>query len=730
MPITVLPKERIFKIDTANSSYVLAVQGNEQLLHLYYGARLDDGRLTYLAPQCDRASFWAIQADAPDGFSADTAPLECSGAGGADLRLPSIAVTSADGDNVCDLRYDSYELLPGKPDLPGLPHVYLNPGDEAETLRLTLRDGKTGLCVDLYYTAYAFSEAISRWTVVRNEGAQALTLTRVMSASLAFPGMDYDFIHLHGAWAREFHMERSPIPHGEMAISSFRGASSHLHNPFAALVSKDAAETQGEVYGLSLIYSGNFRIETEVDAFDALRLNAGINDRGFAWQLCPGQSFCAPEAVLVYSGAGLSEMSKTYHHLYRRNLARGKYRDRPRPILLNSWEGVYMDFDAEKLLAMARSAAELGIEMFVLDDGWFGARDNDRCALGDWVVNEKKLGCTLKELSERIEALGLSFGLWFEPEMVSPDSDLYRAHPDWALAVPGRAPSLGRHQLILDMTRKDVQDYVVEAVSAVLRSAKISYVKWDMNRNMAEVGSSSLPPERQGEVFHRYILGVYSVMERITSAFPDVLFESCSGGGGRFDAGLLYYMPQNWTSDDSDAIERLTIQHGCSLVYPPSAMTCHVSAVPNHQVGRVTPLFTRGAVAMLGSFGYELDMSRMTEEEKSEVRAQVAEYKRCREIVLRGDLYRLLDPVCGNAAAFLQVSDDKSLAILTYVRKLAEPNAPLRRLRLRGLDPSARYRCRETGALYEGAALMQAGCPLPDLSGDFAALRCTLERVE
>ena len=729
MAITVLQEERIFKIDTESSSYVLGVLGNNVLVHLYYGGRVEDAHLAHLAPQRGRASFWSIQADAEDDFSADVMPLEYSGAGSADLRAPALAAQSETGDNVTDLRYDSCEVLPGKPDLPGLPHVYLNPGDEGETLRITLRDAVKNLYVDLYYATFAFSDAICRWAVVRNEGAQAQTLTRAMSASLSFPGMDYDLIHLHGAWAREFHMERSPIPHGEMAVSSFRGASSHLHNPFAALVSKDATETQGEVYGVSLVYSGNFRIETEVDAFDALRLNCGINDRGFAWRLAPGESFCTPEAVLVYSGEGLTRMSQTYHNLYRRNLARGKYRDQPRPVLLNSWEGVYMDFDAKKLLEMAKSAASLGIEMFVLDDGWFGARSNDRCALGDWVVNEKKLGCTLHDLVEQIKALGLSFGLWFEPEMISPDSDLYRAHPDWALCPSGRAPSLGRHQLILDMTRRDVQDYVVEAVSAVLRSADIAYVKWDMNRNMAEVGSPSLPADRQGEVFHRYILGVYSVMERITSAFPNVLFESCSGGGGRFDAGLLYYMPQNWTSDDSDAIERLTIQHGCSLVYPPSAMTCHVSAVPNHQVGRVTPLKTRGAVAMLGSFGYELDMSRMTPEDCVRVRTQIIEYKCSRQLVAQGDLYRLLSPLEGNDAAFLQVSRDKSLAILTYVQKLAEPNPAVRRVRLRGLAPLIRYYCEQDRRIYDGATLMNAGYVLPEMHGDFDSVRLVFRCV-
>lgn len=728
MAITVCKTCRVFKLDTPSSSYVMGVMGQGHLVHLYYGAPIDDEQVRHLAAPRGRASFWAIPAGDADDFSTDVMPLEYSGSGGADLRPCAIGSVDGDGDNVTDLRYDSYEILPGKPDNPGLPHTYLNSGDAAQTLRITLRDAVKALYVDLYYTVFEFSPAIARWTVVRNEGGQDVTLTRAMTGSLQFPGKDYDLMHLRGAWAREFGVERAPICHTTQSVQSFRGSSSHLHNPFAAILSKDATEDAGEAFGISLIYSSNFIIETDVDAFDTLRVNFGINDRAFSWKLAPGEAFATPEAVLVYSSTGLGDMSRAYQRLYRRNLARGKYRDQGRPVLLNSWEGVYMDFDAEKLLSMADAASKLGIELFVLDDGWFGARDNDRCALGDWFVNEKKLGCTMGQLVERIKAKGMDFGLWFEPEMISPDSDLYRAHPDWCLHQKKRAPSLGRHQLILDLTRRDVQDYVVDTVSGVLRSADIRYVKWDMNRNMAEVGSAQLPADRLGEIYHRYILGVYSVMERVTSAFPDVLFESCSGGGGRFDAGLLYYMPQNWTSDDSDAIQRLNIQYGCSMVYPASAMTCHVSAVPNHQVHRVTPLHTRGNVAMAGSFGYELDMSRMTEEEKDEVARQVAEYKRVRDLVVTGDQYRLISPVGGNECAFMVVSQDKSAAIVTYVKILNDPNPPVTRLRLKGLDEHARYRDGE-GNTYAGSTLMRAGLNMPEMRQDFDSVRIVLQRV-
>ena len=728
MAITVCDKCRVFKLDTASSSYVMGVMGQGHLVHLYYGAPISDQQVQHLAAPRGRASFWAIPAGDADEFSTDVVPMEYSGSGSADLRPCAIGSVDADGDNVTDLRYDSYEILPGKPDNPGLPHTYLNDGDAAQTLRITLRDAVKALYVDLYYTVFDFSPAIARWTVVRNAGSQPVTLTRAMTGSLQFPGKDYDLLHLHGAWAREFNVERAPISHTTQSVQSFRGSSSHLHNPFAAILSKDATEDAGEAYGVSLIYSSNFLIETDVDAFDTLRVNFGINDRAFSWRLDPGEAFATPEAVLVYSANGRGDMSRAYQRLYRRNLARGKYRDQGRPVLLNSWEGVYMDFDAEKLLSMADAASKLGIELFVLDDGWFGARDNDLCALGDWYVNEKKLGCTMQQLVERIKATGMDFGLWFEPEMISPDSDLYRAHPDWCLHQKKRAPSLGRHQLILDLTRQDVQDYVVETVSGVLRSADIRYVKWDMNRNMAEVGSAVLPADRLGEIYHRYILGVYAIMERITAAFPDVLFESCSGGGGRFDAGILYYMPQNWTSDDSDAIQRLNIQYGCSMVYPASAMTCHVSAVPNHQVHRVTPLHTRGNVAMAGSFGYELDMSKMTDEEKAEVALQVEEYKRIRDLVVTGDQYRLISPVGSNECAFMVVAEDKSAAIVTYVKKLNDPNPPVTRLRLKGLDETARYRDGE-GNVYAGSTLLHAGLNMPEMQQDFDSVRIVLERV-
>ena len=728
MAISVLNEEKIFKLDAGSSSYVMAVMGGGRLIHLYYGARISDSRVKFLAQERGVASFWAIPAGEAEEFSTDVMPMEYSGAGTADLRPAAIASADEEGDNVTDLLFDSYQVIEGKPDYPGLPHTYLNDGDGAQTLKITLCDKVKDLCVDLYYTVFDFSDAIARWTVIRNEGKQAVKLTRAMSASLQFPDKDFDLIHLHGAWAREFNVERTPVMHTTQSVQSFRGSSSHLHNPFAVLARKDAGEDSGEVYGLSLIYSSNFLIETDVDAFDTLRVNAGINDRAFAWTLQSGESFATPECVLVYSDKGLGEMSRTYHKLYRRNLARGKYRDKARPVLLNSWEGVYMDFTGEKLKSMARSAAKLGIELFVLDDGWFGARNDDTCALGDWVVNEKKLGCTMKQLVDDIRAEGIEFGLWFEPEMISPDSDLYRAHPDWCLHQKKRAPSLGRHQLILDMTRKDVRDYVVDIVSSVLSSADIRYVKWDMNRNMAEVGSAQLPAERIGEIYHRYILGVYEVMERITSAFPDVLFESCSGGGGRFDCGMLYYMPQTWTSDNSDAIERLPIQHGTSLVYPLSSMSAHVSASPNHQTGHVTPFDTRFNVAFTGSFGYELDPTALSEEEQSLVRRTAEFYKKYSHVAANGRYFRLRSCYEGDCAAWEYISDDDSICIAEYILTHVRIYPHYERLKLKGLDPDARYRD-DSGNQYTGSELMGYGIPV-DLTYEYSSKMWVLEKIK
>ena len=513
----------------------------------------------------------------------------------------------------------------------------------------------------------------------------------MMSLNLDLPDKDYVWMQLSGAWSRERYVKNRILEQGITAIDSMRGNSSHEHNPFMVLKRPNAGETSGEVIGFSLIYSGNFRMQAEVDTHDVTRITVGINPDRFDWKLEPGEEFQTPEAVMVYSDQGLNKMSQIFHRLYAKRLARGYWRDRPRPILNNNWEATYFNFTEDRLVQIASKAKECGVELFVLDDGWFGQRNDDHAGLGDWVANPERLPNGIKGLSERIEAMGIKFGLWFEPEMTNKDSDLYRAHPDWILHTPGRNASHGRYQYVLDFSRKEVVEYIYEMMAKILSEAKVSYIKWDMNRSITECYSVALPADRQGEVFHRYILGVYDLYERLTSEFPEVLFESCSSGGGRFDPGMLYYAPQGWTSDDSDAIERLKIQYGTSLCYPISSMGSHVSVIPNHQVFRKTPLHTRANVAYFGTFGYELDLNSLKEEEIAEVKEQIVFMKEYRKLFQFGDFYRLKSPFEGNETIWMVVSEDKKTAIVGYYRTLNGVNQAYSRIKLQGLDPDMLY---------------------------------------
>jgi alpha-galactosidase len=710
---------RLFHLQTDDTSYAIRIVQGGYLAHVYWGARVRGLQPDRLLELRTLVSFSPTTVKEAPGLSLDTLPQEYPGYGTSDFRHPAYQVKFADGSTASELVYDSHRILQGKPKLPGLPATYAERDDEAETLEITMKDPAAGLTVVLSYTVFEKWNAITRSARLINGGSSTIEVRRALSMSVDFAHDRYDLLQLSGAWARERHVHRRPLVPGLQAVESRRGASSHVQNPFVALLERGADETRGDVYGVSLVYSGSFTAGVEVDQFHAPRLFIGINPFDFGWRLKPGESFQTPEAVLVFSAEGLGGMSRKFHDLYRSRLCRGTFRDKTRPILVNNWEATYFDFNADKIEAIARAGKELGIELFVLDDGWFGKRDSDNSSLGDWFVDRRKLPNGLEDLARRVRDLGMQFGLWFEPEMVSPDSELYRAHPDWCLHIEGRRRTEARQQLILDLTREDVQDYIVRTISDVLSSAPITYVKWDMNRNMTEIGSAKLPPERQRETAHRYMLGLYSVLERITSAFPHVLFESCSGGGGRFDPGMLYYMPQTWTSDNTDAISRLKIQYGTSIVYPVSAMGAHVSAVPNHQVGRVTPLETRGHVALSGNFGYELDLTKFTDEEKEIVRAQTALCKEIRHLVQFGDFYRLLSPFEGNAAAWMFVAKDKREAFAVYVQILKEPYAPLDRFRLKGLDPDLDYEMDEDGLVCGGDELMNAGLPVPQFSGDF-----------
>lgn len=730
MPILYHAETKTFRLDAGDSSYAFCIDPHGALIHLYYGPHISDLDLSGLEFSLRLASFNPNPPGATDNsFSFDSALQEYPVNGTGDYRLAALSICGENGSTATALRYRSHAIRQGKYALEGLPAVYAGL-EEASTLDILMEDPLTGAEVHLLYGIVEGYSAITRAAVIRNGGKAPFWIEKAASAALDLNRMDYDLIHLYGQWAQERQISRSPLTHDIRSIASKRGSSSHNHNPFAALAGKCTDENQGEAYGFSLIYSGNFAIETECDPFDATRLVMGINPVDFEWKLMPGEFFTTPEAVLVYSAEGLGGMSRTFHHLYRRHLCRGEWKEKIRPILVNNWEATYFDFNEEKLFAIAKDAAELGIEMLVMDDGWFGKRDDDLSSLGDWFVNEKKLKGGLKTLVDRINGLGLKFGIWFEPEMISPDSDLCRAHPDWVLCAPGREPSIARTQYVLDMTRKEVQDYLFDTISGILSSANIAYVKWDFNRNLTEVASAALPAERRKETFHRYVLGLYSLLERLTSAFPHILFEGCSGGGGRFDPAMLYYSPQIWTSDDTDAIERCRIQYGTSMVYPPSSISAHVSAVPNHQTGRITSFETRGNIAMAGAFGYELDLTKLTVEEKELVKKQVAQYHAYAPLVQDGDFYRLVSPFEDEkCCAWMSVSADKSEALVTFaVRRTTVHFTSY--LRLAGLDPNRMYQDDFTGAIRSGAVLMNAGINLSKKWGDGESVLIHLKAVE
>ncbi len=718
-----------FFLHSRSSTYVMKVIENGQLLHLYWGDRIPECDLSYIHLFYNR-SFSPVLYDASElCYSLDTLSAEYPAFGYGDYHTPAFTIQAPNGSRICDLRYTGHMITPGKPDIQGLPHLRADE-NEADTLALFLRDDLLDLEVTLFYTVFKDLDVISRYAVIKNRSSQELSLLQAASCCLEFDHSDFQLIDLHGSHCRERQAERTPLHHGIHSIESRRGASSHQLSPFAAFARPDTGEQHGEVYGISLIYSGNFRISAEVDQFDRLRVQAGINPFNFRWTLGSGDSFTTPEAIMVRSTAGLNGMSQNFHALYRQHLSPSRYTKAPRPIVINSWEASYFDFDEEKLKALIASCEGLGIDTFVLDDGWFGHRDNDTSSLGDWAVNTKKLPHGLSGIIETCKRHHMEFGLWFEPEMVSPDSDLYRRHPDWCIHAPGRIPSQSRNQLVLDLSRQEVQDFMAEAVSSILREYDIRYVKWDMNRNITDLGSEGLPADRQAELSHRYILGLYAVLERLTTAFPHVLFEGCSGGGGRFDFGMLYYMPQTWTSDNSDAVDRLKIQYGTSYLFPPAAMAAHVSACPNHQTGRMTPFETRGNVALGFCFGYELNPLHLSPEETEAIKRQTARYKEFEPLMLEGRFYRLCSPFQGNECCWQQVSSDGSLSIVLYARVLATCNPPVPRIQLAGLLPNALYRIDELDLILPGEVLMNVGFSIPWLWGDFSTMLFTLRKYE
>ena len=712
-------KTKQFYLHTDHTSYVMELYEGHPA-HTYWGARIEAApTLDEMFPFFFGATFSASDLPGRRLESTDKLPQEFPTFGSADMRQPAFHARYSDGSAISKFTYDTHRIFDGKPKLAGLPATYGSEG-ECETLELKLRDEHTGLTAVLCYSIFPEKDVLTRSVRIENRGERACTIEAVASSSLDLMEHRYQVIHLPGAWARERHITRTDLNYGSLMLDSKRGASSHNQNPFFALVSPETTETAGEAMGFCLVYSGNFAAQIGVEQFGTTRVQMGLNPFDFAWKLEPGEDFQTPEVLMVYSDQGLGEMTRRFHRMIRKNLCRGKYRDMKRPVLANNWEATYFNFDEQKILNIATKAKAVGVELMVLDDGWFGKRDSDNCSLGDWTVDRRKLPGGLGGLAEKLNGMGMKFGLWFEPEMVSPDSDLYRQHPEWCIHVEGRPRTEGRQQLILDYAKPQVCEYIVKALTEILGENSISYVKWDMNRNMTESPYAGQP--------HRYMLGLYSVLETLTTEFPDVLFESCSGGGGRFDAGMLYYMPQTWTSDDTDAVERLYIQEGTSLVYPVSTMGAHVSAVPNHQVRRVTPLAFRGAVAMMGRYGLELDLEKLPEEELAELQRQIAFYEKYQQVIHQGDLYRLTSVYGHRFAAYEIISEDK-LTVMVFVYSVTgKPNIAPQQLHLQGLEPGAKYREVSKERTYDGSMLMNIGIPV-DTRYDMEASIYIFEKI-
>ena len=720
MAITFNETTRIFTLTTAHTTYQMQADAQGYLLHLYYGARTA-GEMDYLLNYGDRGfSGNPNSAGSDRTYSLDALPQEYPSLGTGDFRNYALNIENADGSQCCNPVYITHEIAAGKYTLKGLPFVRAEE-NEAETLKIILEDPVTKVELHLLYGVLEKEDIITRSVIIKNAGKAPVTVKKAQSACLDFLHGDYDLIKFYGRHAMERNMERMPVSHESTRIGSRRGTSSHQYNPGVILAGKNTNEDSGSCYGMLFVYSGNFLVEAEKDQYDQTRIQMGLTDELFAYPLEAGAEFIAPEVILSYTNKGLSRLSQQYHHCIMNHICQGKYVHANRPVLINSWEAAYFDFTGDTIVGLAKEAKALGIDMVVMDDGWFGKRNDDNSSLGDWYVNEEKLGGTLTKLIERVNAEGVKFGIWIEPEMVSEDSDLYREHPEWAITIPGRKPVRSRNQLVLDFSRKEVRDEIFKRICAVLDQGNVEYIKWDMNRSLADIYAPN--------VTYDYVLGVYDFLEKLTNRYPDILIEGCSGGGGRFDAGMLYYTPQIWCSDNTDAINRTRIQYGTSFFYPVAAMGSHVSAVPNHQTGRVTSMHTRGVAAMSGTFGYELNPALLNAKEKAEIRAQLAQYREYQELIREGDYYRLSNPFQDNFAAWMVVSDGRSKALVSVIRLTAEANPPAAYVTLKGMEEDAFYREKTTGKVYPGAALMEAGILLPAAVSEYEAYQIELERV-
>ncbi len=737
-------------LNTRHSGYQMKADEIGTLLHTWYGEPAGEEDLSYAIFRMNRGfSGNPYEKGSIDdrSYSLDQLPQEISCFGTGDYRASSVMMRQEDGSRALRLRFRDCEIQPGKYTLPGLPASYEDGKEGAETLTVVMEDPEAGVKAELFYGVFPEKDVITRAMRITNTGTAAKTLLKAAPMNLDFISGDYDLTGFYGKWAKERVPEREPVRHGIQSFGSVRGSSSQHHNPSAILSEKNATETQGKCWGFTFVYSGEFLFEAEKDMIDQTRLVFGIHPDNFEWVLEPGESFTTPEVVMTYSEEGFSGISRRFHDFIRKNIVRGPWRDCRRPILINNWEATYFNFTGEKLVDIAKTAKDLGIEMLVMDDGWFGLRNSDNNALGDWDPNEEKLGMSLSELGKRIRELGMRFGIWFEPETISEDSDLFRAHPDWAVAIPGRKPDLSRHELILDMSREDVQDFIIEKMCSVIASSGVSYVKWDFNRSVCDKYTHALPASRQGEMAHRFVLGTYRVLDALLTRFPELLIEGCSGGGGRFDCGMLYYTPQIWCSDNTDPIERLMIQYGSSFIYPVNTMGAHVSASPNHQTGRNTPMETRSAVAMSGTFGYELDPTKLTDAEKEEIRRGIGVFKELYETLQQGDYYRLTPPDGPGCTVFEEVKKDGSKAVVTAVYDHVRANLTPVYTALRGLKAESSYRLRlipghigdERGRLFAafymnepvltGRTLMSRGIYIPHYSKEYQSWQIVLEEI-
>ena len=718
MAVSYEKQKKIFKLDTEKSTYLIGLSPEGYVGHIYYGDRLNQSVDNYLLRMSEHPFTPSVNKREKSMFL-DFFPAEYPSGGVGDYRESCINIRDSHGSMGSEFFYISHEIYKGKHKLEGLPASF-GTEEETETLDIHCRDEVLDLELILSYSVFEKENIITRSVRVENHGQQEVRLEKIYSACLDMDNEAFEMISLHGSWARERHIQQGALHYGKQTISSARGESSHQEHPFIALVTPGTTQKQGKVYAMHFVYSGNFTAQAELSQFDSVRMVMGINSEEFSWRLAPGETFQAPEVVMTYSGQGLGQMSRSYHDFYRNHLIRSSYNHKKRPILINNWEATYFDFNTEKLLDIAREAKKCGIEMLVMDDGWFGHRSSDDSSLGDWFVNEDKITGGLKNLVDQVNAIGLKFGIWFEPEMISPDSELYQKHPEWAIQITGREATQSRCQYVLDLSRNEVRDYVYECVANVLRSANIEYVKWDMNRQLSDMGSTYLGREDQQELFHRYVLGVYELQERLVTEFPDLLLENCSGGGARFDPGMLYYSPQIWCSDDTDAIERLLIQEGTELIYPLAAMGAHVSDCPNHTVGRVTPFETRGHVALSGTFGYELDITKISEEERNMIPEQTEMYHKYHDLIREGDYFRIASYRENHLYdCWASSAKDRSEVLVTYVQVLGQANCHSRKIYLDGFDPDKIYCLEGTDEKYTGEMLMKAGFLIRDMRGDF-----------